>query len=333
MTETSQQASLDVVGIGNAIVDILSHAEEDFLQQHALTKGAMNLIDTDFADRLYAAMGPAVETSGGSCANTMAGVASCGGKAGYIGKVRNDTFGKIFTHDIRAIGVDFDTTMSIDGAPTARCLILVTPDAQRTMHTYLGACIELGPEDVDAEMVQSAAITYLEGYLWDPPRAKQAMLDSAKIAHDAGRTVALTLSDPFCVERHRDSFRGLIDDHVDVLFANEAEVISLYQAKDFDEAARAVRAHCKVAALTRSEKGSVVVSGDNIVAVPAEPVERVVDTTGAGDQYAAGFLYGLARGRSMADCARMGGIAAAEVIDHLGPRPERPLSKLMQAVG
>ncbi|MEZ5670641.1 MAG: adenosine kinase [Alphaproteobacteria bacterium] len=332
MARTTTETTRDVVGIGNAIIDILAHADEAFLGKHALTKGAMNLVDDAFASRLYESMPPAVEASGGSCANTMAGVASFGGKAGYIGKVRDDDFGRIFRHDIRAIGVDFETAPSRDGAPTARSLILITPDAQRTMHTYLGACVELGPDDVDPAFVQSAQITYLEGYLWDPPAAKQALLKAAEAAHAARRKVSLTLSDPFCVERHRDSFRDLIAGHIDVLFANEAEILSLYRVKDFADAVAAVRLDCTVAALTRSEKGSVVVAGDTVIELAAEPIEHLVDTTGAGDQYAAGFLFGYARGRPLAECGRLGGLAAAEVIGHLGPRPDRPLSDLLAAV-
>lgn len=325
------EAQRDVVGIGNAIIDIIAHADDDFLRQHALTKGAMNLIDDAFADRLYDAMPPAIEASGGSCANTMAGVASFGGKAGYIGKVKDDSFGKVFKHDIHAIGVDFETAPATEGAPTARSLILVTPDAQRTMHTYLGACVELGPDDVDPDFVQSAKITYLEGYLWDPPAAKEALLKAADAAHAGQRQVSLTLSDPFCVERHRDSFRQLIARHIDVLFANEAEILSLYQVKSFSDAVAAVKSDCGIAALTRSEKGSVLVQGDTVVEVPAAPLKALVDTTGAGDQYAAGFLYGHANGLPLAECGRLGGLAAAEVIDHVGPRPEVPLSSFLQS--
>ncbi len=263
------EAQRDVVGIGNAIIDIIAHADDEFLRQHALTKGAMNLVDDTFADRLYDAMPPAIEASGGSCANTMAGVASFGGRAGYIGKVKDDTFGKVFQHDMRAIGVDFGTAPSTSGAPTARSLILVTPDAQRTMHTYLGACVQLGPDDVDPAFVQSAKITYLEGYLWDPPAAKEALLKAADAAHAGRRAVSLTLSDPFCVERHRDSFRQLIARHIDVLFANEVEILSLYQLDRFEDAIAAVKSDCGVAALTRSEKGSVIVKGDEVIEVPA----------------------------------------------------------------
>ncbi|MGH6960486.1 MAG: adenosine kinase, partial [Dongiaceae bacterium] len=254
----------DVVGIGNAIVDILGHADDEFLDRHGLAKGAMTLIDAERASALYQTMGPAVESSGGSAANTIAGVASLGGRGGFIGKVSNDQFGGVFRHDIRASGVVFDTPPSVDGPPTARCLIFVTPDAQRTMNTYLGACLELGPEDVDPEIIGHAKVTYLEGYLWDPPRAKEAFLKAADLAQRAGRKVALTLSDSFCVERHRDEFRDLVANHVDILFANEHEARALWQVDSFDEALQATRGICEVAALTRSARGSLVVAGDEL---------------------------------------------------------------------
>jgi len=321
-----------VAAIGNAIVDVLAHAEDQVLAQLGLAKGVMTLIDTETAERIYAAMAPGVEMSGGSAANTVAGIASLGGKAAYIGKVRDDQLGGVFAHDIRAVGVDFKTAPAREGLQTARCLILVTPDAQRTMQTYLGACVALGPDDVDAETISGAEITYLEGYLWDPPPAKQAFLKAAKIAHDSGRKVALSLSDPFCVERHRAEFLDLVAGHIDILLANESEIMSLYQAASFDDAVRAVRGHCEIAALTRSAQGSVIVSGDKVIAVPAEKVERVVDTTGAGDLYAAGLLYGLTHGHDLATSARLGGIAAAEVISHMGARPDRPLKDLARTL-
>ena len=245
-------------------------------------------------------MGPAVECSGGSAANTIAGLATLGGRGAFIGKVRDDQLGAVFRHDVRAVGVSFDTVPAADGAPTARCLILVTPDSQRTMQTYLGACVELGPDDIDEDAVAAAGITYLEGYLWDPPAAKEAFLKAARLAHAAGRQVSLSLSDPFCVDRHRAEFQGLVEEHVDVLFANQTEITSLYEVDDFDAALRRVRGHCRVAALTRGEKGSVVVGGGEVHVVDAEPVARVVDTTGAGDAYAAGFLFGLTGGRDLA---------------------------------
>jgi len=322
-------AAFDVLGIGNAIVDVISHGDDAFLHKHALVKGAMTLIDEARAEALYAAMGPGVEISGGSCGNTMAGVASFGGKGAYIGKVRNDQLGAVFGHDLRATGVTFDTAQSTDGPATARCLIVVTPDAQRTMNTYLGACTRLGPADIDADRVAAAHVTYVEGYLWDPPEAKKAVLKAFDAAHAAGRKVSITLSDSFCVDRYREEFRALIRDKVDILFANEAEIKSLYQVDSFDQALAAARAENKICALTRSEKGSVIVKGGETHAVPAASVARVVDTTGAGDLYASGFLFGLTRGKPLAECARLGGIAAAEVISHIGARPEKALRDLI----
>ncbi|HEX6101948.1 MAG TPA: adenosine kinase [Alphaproteobacteria bacterium] len=323
------QARQDVVGIGNAIVDVIAHAEDGFLAAEAMAKGAMTLIEADRAEGLYARMGPAVEMSGGSAANSMAGIASLGGRAAFIGKVKDDQLGAIFSHDIRAAGVSFRTPPAKAGPPTARCLIFVTPDAQRTMNTYLGASVELGPEDVDEALIASARVTYLEGYLWDKPRAKEAFRKAARLAHEAGGKVALTLSDPFCVERHRAEFQELVKGPVDILFANEAEIRALWQVADFEAALSATRGLVEMAALTRSEKGSVVLSGNGAERVPAEPVARVVDTTGAGDLYAAGFLFGLTQGRPPAECARIGAIAAAEVISHVGARPERPLKALV----
>jgi len=322
----------DVLGIGNAIVDVLTQAEDKFLADCGLDKGAMTLIDDQRAASIYDAMGPGTEVSGGSAANTMVGVASLGGRAAYIGKLRNDQLGGIFAHDIRAAGVAFETSPDTRGPTTARCLILVTPDAQRTMATYLGACIGLGPDDVDEASVAAAQVTYLEGYLWDLPPAKEAFLKAAKAAHDAGRKVSLTLSDPFCIDRHRESFRELVEGHVDLLFANEAEITSLFQVQDFDQALQALRGKCEIAALTRSEKGAVVLASDEVHIVDAEPVERVIDTTGAGDLYAAGFLHGYTSGRSPYDCGRLGAVAAAEVISHFGARPERPLAELVAAL-
>lgn len=328
-----EEAALDVVGIGNAIVDVISHAEEAFLVENGLEKGAMTLIDAERAETLYGRMGPGIEMSGGSAGNTMAGIASLGGRGAYIGKVHDDQLGRVFRHDIRAVGVRFDTPPLTEGAPTARCLILVTPDAQRTMNTYLGACVELGPDDIDPALVASAQVTYMEGYLWDPPRAKQAFLKAAEVAHAAGRKVSLTLSDSFCVDRHRESFADLVENHVDILFANEHEIVSLYRAGSFEEAMAAVRGRCEVTVLTRSEKGAVVVTRDGAEAVPAAPVSRLVDTTGAGDLFAAGFLYGFTRARPAAECARIGAVAAAEVIGHVGARPEVPLSGLLREKG
>lgn len=325
-------ATIDVLGIGNAIVDVLTHAEDDFVEAHALAKGAMTLIDATRAESIYSVMGPGVEVSGGSCANTMVGAAALGSRAAYLGKVRDDQLGRIFAHDIRSAGVAYDTIAAEDGPPTARCLVLVAPDGQRTMATYLGASVELGPKDVDPELVAAARITYLEGYLWDPPRAKEAFRAAMAAAGRAGRTVALTLSDPFCVERHRSEFRDLVDGEVDLLFANEDEIVSLYETDRFEEAVEQVRGRCGVAVLTRSEKGSLVVTPEATHEVPAAPVQQVVDTTGAGDLYAAGFLHGLARGRDLPDCARLGSLAAAEVISHFGARPEADLAQAAGAL-
>ena len=326
-------AAIDVVGIGNAIVDVIARSEEPFLAAEGLAKGAMTLIDADRAEGLYRKMGPGIESSGGSAGNTMAGIASLGGTGGYIGKVRDDLLGKVFRHDITAIGVRFDTLAATEGPGTARCLIVVTPDGQRTMATYLGACVELGPEDIDEQLIGSAHVTYLEGYLFDPPRAQQAFRRAAATAHGAGRQVALSLSDPFCVGRHREAFRELVAGDVDILFANEAEICSLYETDSFDAAAALVRGHVAVAALTRSEKGSVVIGGGEAHAVPAAPVGHVVDTTGAGDLYAAGFLYGLTRGLPLATCGAIGSLCAAEIISHVGARPETALSGLVKAAG
>ena len=326
-------AAIDVVGIGNAIVDVIAHADENFLADEALSKGAMTLIDADRAESLYRKMGPAIESSGGSAGNTMAGIASLGGTGGYIGKVRDDILGEVFRHDITAIGVRFDTPSATDGPGTARCLIMVTPDGQRTMATYLGACVDLGPEDIAAELIRAAQVTYLEGYLFDPPRAQQAFRSAASIAHEAGRQVALSLSDPFCVGRHRDAFRELVAGEVDILFANEAEICSLYETDDFDTAAAAVRGHVAIAVLTRSEQGSVVLSNSHAHKVAAAPVARVVDTTGAGDLYAAGFLYGVTHSLALPTCGALGSLCAAEIISHVGARPEVDLDALAKRAG
>jgi sugar/nucleoside kinase (ribokinase family) len=321
----------DVVGIGNAIVDVLAKAEDKFLSEHKLNKGAMTLIDAPTAGRLYQAMAPAVECSGGSAANTMAGIASLGGRGAFIGKVCADQLGSVFNHDIKAAGVAFSTAPSKGGPPTARCLIFVTHDGQRTMQTYLGACVELKPDDVRMEQIQGARITYLEGYLWDPPEAKEAFRKAVKIAHGAGRRVALSLSDPFCVGRHRDEFLEMVENDVDILFANEAEITSLYQTSNFDDALQRVRQKKdRIAALTRSEKGAVIVSGDQVHQVPAEKVAQVVDTTGAGDLFAAGFLYGLTHGHNLASAGRIGVICAGEIISHFGARPEVSLKDLVK---
>jgi len=326
-------AAIEVVGIGNAIVDVIAHADERFVAERGLTKGSMTLIDAERAESLYRAMGPAVESSGGSAGNTMAGIASLGGVGGYIGKVRDDLLGDVFRHDITAIGVRFDSPPATSGPGTARCLIMVTSDGQRTMGTYLGACVELGPEDIDPLLIGSARITYLEGYLFDPPRAQEAFRAAAAIAHRAGNRVALSLSDPFCVARHRAAFRELVMGEVDILFANEAEICSLYETDDFATAAAAVRGHVAVAALTRSAEGSVVFADGEAHSVAAAPVARVVDSTGAGDLYAAGFLYGLIQGLPLPKCGAVGSLCAAEIISHVGARPETALSGLVKAAG
>ena len=323
---------LDVIGIGNALVDVLSHADEDLIVRQGLAKGTMRLVDEARARALYEAMGPGVEMSGGSAANTVVGVASFGGRAHYVGKVRDDQLGDVFGHDLRATGVGYDTPRATSGPPTGRCLILVTPDAQRTMSTFLGASVRLGPADVDRGLIARGKILYLEGYLFDPPDAQEAFRAAAALAHAAGRRVALTLSDPFCVERHRAAFLDLVQHHVDILFANEAEICALYQVHDFDAALPHVRGHCELAALTRSAKGSVLVQGDRVHVVQAHPVDAVVDTTGAGDLYASGVLYGLAQGLDLPTCGRLGSLAAAEVIAHVGARPMVSLTELATAV-
>jgi sugar/nucleoside kinase (ribokinase family) len=316
----------DIVGIGNAIVDVVARADEAFLSKHDMRKGSMTLIDAAQAEALYRAMPPAQETSGGSAANTCAVAAALGARVTFLGKIADDELGAVFRHDIEATGVHFPSAPLRGSAPTARCLILVTPDGQRTMNTYLGACVAFGEADVDETVIAQASMLYLEGYLFDPPGAKRAFRKAAAAAHRAERKVALSLSDPFCVARHRAEFRELVGD-VDVLFANEAEVTSLYEVNSFEEAMSAARAEVELAALTRSEDGSVVLRGAETVRVSAEPA-RVKDTTGAGDAYAAGFLVGLTRGLSLGACGRLGSIAAAEVIGHYGARPEADLRML-----
>jgi len=327
-------ARYDVLGIGNAIVDVIARAEEDFLLKQGMRKGAMALIDEQRAQAIYDAMGPAVEMSGGSAANTIVGLASLGARAAFVGKVKDDGLGRAFAHDIRAAGVAFDATPAAAGPSTGRCYVLVTPDGERTMNTYLGAAQDLHPGDIDEAAVAASAVTYLEGYLWDPKNAKDAFLKAAKIAHESERKVALTLSDAFCVDRWRDEFLQLMRaGTVDLIFANEAELHSLYQTSDFNAAVKALRADIDVAVVTRSEKGCIVVNPEDIEAVPAFPVDRVVDTTGAGDLFAAGFLSGLARGADDRICGRLGAMAAAEVIQHLGARPETSLKDLASENG
>ena len=321
--------SYDVVGIGNAIVDVLVQADDDLIDNFELTKGTMALVDEAQAERLYASVGPGLETSGGSAANTLAGVAQLGGRAGFIGRVRNDQLGGIFTHDIRSVGARFDTPAATEGPSTARCLILVTPDAQRTMCTYLGASVGLDPADLDLDMVAQAKVLYLEGYLWDSDEAKAAFITAAEVARAHGGEVALSLSDAFCVERHRESFQELVDGHVDILFANEMEITALYKANSFEEAADQVRGRCKLAALTRSEQGSVVLNGAGTHSVAPFQLGPLLDTTGAGDLYAAGFLHAYTQGQSVDDCGRLGSLCAGQVVTQLGPRPQGSLKQLV----
>jgi adenosine kinase len=322
-------AKYDVLGIGNAIFDILVRADESFLATHGMTKGGMALIDEERAISIYQSMGPATEMSGGSAANTIVGVANLGARAAYVGKVRDDQIGRLYTHDIRAAGVAFETKPALDGPATGCSYILVTPDGQRTMNTYLGAAQELTSADIDAAQVASSRIIYLEGYLWDPKSAKEAFVKASTIAHESGRQVALTLSDSFCVDRYRDEFFELMrTGTVDLVFANEAELQSLYQTADFEAALTQLRSDTKLGIVTRSEKGCVVASKEGVVAVPAFPIDKLVDSTGAGDLFAAGFLFGLVRGTSHEDAGRLGALAAAEVIQHLGARPLASLKEM-----
>jgi adenosine kinase len=324
----------DVLALGNAIVDVLAPVDDFFLADQGLRKGAMQLVDETRALALYDAMGATTIVSGGSAANTVAGVASFGGRAGFVGKVRDDEAGRAFSHDIKAMGVHFATPPASEGPSTARCLVLVTPDGQRTMNTYLGACQNLTVSDLDAADIKASKVLYLEGYLWDQPHAKLAFVEAAAIAHGAGRQVALTLSDTFCVDRYRDDFLRLIREGVvDIVFANESELHALYQTADFDAALTALRAEKVLAAVTRSEKGAVVLRGGEIVSVPAAPIEKLVDTTGAGDLFAAGFLAGFTRGQPLDRCARLGALAAAEIIQHYGARPEVDLARLAEQSG
>jgi sugar/nucleoside kinase (ribokinase family) len=327
-------AKYDVLGIGNAIFDILVRTDESFLAAHGMTKGGMALIDEARAASIYRDMGPATEMSGGSAANTIVGVANLGARAAYVGKVKDDQIGSLYTHDIRAAGVAFETKPAADGPATGCSYILVTPDGERTMNTYLGAAQELTPSDIDAAQVAASAIVYLEGYLWDPKNAKDAFMKASTIAHDAGRQVALTLSDSFCVDRYRGEFLDLMrGGTVDLVFANEAELHSLYQTADFDTALTQLRSDVKLGVVTRSEKGCVVASTDGVTAVPAFPIEKMVDTTGAGDLFAAGFLFGLVRGAGHENAGRLGALAAAEVIQHIGARPQTSLKELAQQSG
>ena len=325
---------IDVLTLGNAIVDVLAPTDEAFLVAKGVQKGAMQLIDETRADELYDSMGPATIMSGGSAANTAAGLASLGVRAGFIGKVKDDETGRLFAHDLKAISVHFGVALAQDGPATARSFILVTPDGERTMNTYLGACQNLSPADVDPATVEASSIVYLEGYLWDPPAAKEAFRKAVAVAHGAGNKVALTLSDAFCVDRYREEFLGLIrDGSLDILFANIHELQSLFQTADADTALAALREEAILGVVTRSADGALVVSRGETRAVPAYPVERVVDTTGAGDLFAAGFMAGLARSLDLTDCARLGGLAAAEIISHLGARPQANLLDLARQEG
>jgi sugar/nucleoside kinase (ribokinase family) len=328
------EPEFDILAIGNAIVDVIARAEDDFVVHQGLAKGTMHLIDAERAETLYAAMGPAIEASGGSAGNTAVGLASLGGRAAFIGKVADDILGQFYRHDMHAAGVHFATAALTNAAPTARSMILITPDGERTMNTYLGACQALGPDDIDERVVSASAITYLEGYLWDPPEAKKAFRRAAAIAHTAGRQVSLTLSDPFCVDRYRAEFLDLIRGRtVDILFANDSELRSLYETADLDTAVAALAQDCALAAVTVGGDGALVVSGDGVSRVPATAVESLVDLTGAGDLFASGFLYGVARGMALTDAARLGTIAAAEVIGHIGPRPAASLGDLARQAG
>ncbi|MBV8061778.1 MAG: adenosine kinase [Alphaproteobacteria bacterium] len=337
MTDQIQNDQIfDVVAIGNALVDIIAEADDAFLVEQDIAKNAMNLVSAGRSGDLYDKIGPAVETSGGSAANTMTGIASLGGKAAFMGKVKEDQLGTIFRHDMHAQGVYFSTHPVPDnqhgpyaGISTGRCIILVTPDAARSMNTYLGISVEFEPQDINADILQRSQITYLEGYLFDRPAAKRAFYQATDIVKQAKKTMALTLSDLFCVERHRAEFHDLVQNHIDILFANEAEILALYQTNDFNSAIAEVRKHTGIAVVTRGEKGAVITNSDAVHEVPAAPVDKVIDTTGAGDLYAAGFLYGITHGKSLPEAGRIGAIAAAEVISHYGPRPLVKLSDLI----
>ena len=326
------EPTLGVIAVGNALVDVIAKTDEAFIaaqkEQHGMEKGAMTLIEEARAVELYGLLENPLETSGGSAANTMAGFASFGGKGGFIGKTADDDLGETFQNDIRSLGVTYTTQPLIMGSKTGRCMILVTPDAERTMNTFLGASVELSPNDIEEDFIAQAKVTYLEGYLFDREQAKQAFVAAAEAAHNNGHRVALTLSDPFCVDRHRHDFLQLVENHVDILFANEEEIKSLYLQEDFEDAKSAISKHCEIAVLTRSEKGAVIVNEGREIIIEAAPVAEVVDTTGAGDQFAAGFLYGYTEDLGLEEAGKLGAIAAAEVISHIGPRPLVSLAKL-----
>lgn len=327
-----KETTFDVLGIGNALVDVLAHADDAFLAENSIEKGGMTLIDAGRASALYGKIGPAVEVSGGSAGNTMAGIAALGGRGAFIAKVGDDKLGDIFSHDLKSGGIHFDTPR-LAGGDTGICTILVTPDAQRSMSTFLGAGTALSTDDISEDQVSAAKVLYLEGYLFDPPLAKEAFYKAAAIAHNAGREVALTLSDSFCVERYRAEFLHLVENEVDILFANEDEIIALYETQTFDDALQIVRQKCKIAALTRSAAGSVIVKGDEVHVIDADPIDRLVDTTGAGDLFAAGFLFGYTGGKDLKACGQLASMAASEIIQHMGPRPEADLRKLAESKG
>ena len=331
MSPQSPSCRFDVCAIGNALVDVIADASDDFLKQHKITKGSMTLIDSDRAALLYDLLGPAIEMSGGSVANSVAGIASLGGHPAYMGKVKADQLGAIFRHDLHAQGVHFSTPAVSEPssvAPTGRCLILVTPDAQRSMNTYLGAAVEFSVHDLQPDIIADSQITYLEGYLFDRPAAQQAFLEASQLAHKAQRQLALTLSDTFCVERHREAFLKLIKNDVDILFSNHHELMNLYQTTDLQKAIAQARTHCDTVITTRSEKGAILVRGDETIEISAAPVEKVIDTTGAGDLFAAGVLFGFTHHQTLAEAGRIGALAAAEVISHYGPRPQKKLKDL-----
>lgn len=325
----SDRPLYDVVGIGNALVDVISHADDSFIHRESLVKGSMTLVDTERALHLYRALGSAVEMSGGSAANTVCGVSSFGGKAAYIGKVSGDDLGDVFGHDLLAVGVHFSPGKPLDGIPTGRCIIVVTPDAQRTMNTYLGVSSYMEPLDINEAVVANGRVLYMEGYLFDRDDAKAAFRHAAKVAHKAGREVSLTLSDSFCVDRHREDFRELVEDEVDILFGNEHELMSLYELDTFEAAIAAIRRDSSLAIITRGEMGAMVITREAIVDIAVEPVNHVVDTTGAGDLFAAGFLFGYTNGFDLAESGRLGALAASEVISHVGPRPLVELKSLL----
>ncbi len=325
-------ATYDVVAIGNAIVDVLAHSDDAFLEAHGMTKGTMALIDAQQADDLYQAMGTSVECSGGAAANTAAVIASLGGKPAFIGKIRDDILGTVFSHDIKASGVAFASKPADNGTSTARCLVLVTEDAQRTMNTYLGACRELTEADVDPALVADCQVVYLEGYLWDAPEAKKAMIKACEAAKAAGRKVAMSLSDPFCVHRHREEFQDLVKNQIDILFANEEEAIALFESETLDQALAEIHKHVHLAAVTRGKDGCVVISETETFRVAVQDVARVVDTTGAGDAFAAGFLRGYTQDLPLQSCGVLGNAAAGRIISHFGARPERPLTDLYMQV-